>query len=74
VNKEVRKAKRDEIDAHHKVDILKAAVRTLEHRKASIEGECQLFLANYFSKPRAGETGRQMEERKSDRAFGNKKR
>ncbi len=74
VNKEVRKAKYNEIDARYKIDVLKAAVRTLEHRKAAIEGECQLFLANYFSKPRAGEVGKQMEERKSDRAFGNKKR
>ncbi len=75
VNKEVRKAKRDEIDAHHKVDILKAAVRTLEHRKAGIQDLVQLWMGDYFSKPRIkGDAGSMMRDRKIDHAFNRGKK
>lgn len=74
VSEKVRQAKRVEINARHKVDVLKAAVRTLEHRKAALEETCRLFLAEYFSRPRAGDVGREMEQRKIDQAFKPRRR
>lgn len=70
INKTVCQSKRKEIDARHRVDVLKAAVRTLEHRKAGIQDLVQLWMASYFAKPRIkGDDGEKMENRKVDRAF-----
>jgi DNA repair ATPase RecN len=40
------------IDAKHAVDILQAAVNTLDHRKRALENLVDLRLADYFSEPR----------------------
>ena len=40
--------------ARHRVDVLQAAVTTLDHRKKALENLVDLRLANYFSEPRAG--------------------
>ena len=51
------------IEAKHTADILSAAVEGLNHRKKALEKRVDLFLANYFSKPRASEGSRErMEE------------
>lgn len=39
--------------AKHAVDVLDAAIWALDHRKKSLENLVQLFLADYFSPPRA---------------------
>lgn len=41
------------IEAKHDVDVLAAAVSALDHKKKALENLTQLFLANYFSTPRA---------------------
>lgn len=40
-------------EARHAVDILQAAVTTLDHRKKALENLVDLRLADYFSEPRA---------------------
>lgn len=71
----VRLAHQAVLESGHRVDLLKAAVRTLEHRKAALENLVQLHLAGYYSAPRAkGPAGDQMKERQADRAFGSKKK
>jgi len=50
---EYKKVQKEIIDAKHKADIYAAAVQALDHRRAALEGLVKLFLANYFSKPRA---------------------
>lgn len=60
-------------DAKHAVDILDAAVSALDHKKRSLEGEVQLFLASYYAAPReprhaeTTDAGRSMEERTKER-------
>jgi hypothetical protein len=41
-------------EARHKVDVLQAAVTTLDHRKKALENLVDLRLADYFAEPRAG--------------------
>lgn len=50
ISKKYQSANRAVIDAKHAVDVLEAAVDTLEHRKKALENLVQLWLANYFSK------------------------
>ena len=50
---EWRDAAKQVLDAKHVVDVLSAAVTALDHRRKALEGMVQLFLANYFSRPRA---------------------
>lgn len=40
------------LDYKHKVDIIAAAVRAIEHRKESLENLVKLVLADYYSTPR----------------------
>ena len=62
------------IQAHYKADMCKAAVRTLEHRKAALEELVRLHLADYFSSPKVeGEGGKNMKERKAEGAFKGKR-
>lgn len=39
-------------NAKHEVDVFDAAVSALDHKKRSLEGEVQLFLASYYATPR----------------------
>lgn len=48
-----RKAMRELNDAQNGVDVLTGVLRTLEHRKATLENLVVLHGQNYFSKPRA---------------------
>lgn len=41
------------VRANHKVEIIGAAVRALDHRRKALEKLVELFLANYFSKPQS---------------------
>lgn len=55
--KEYQEAQRAMIDASHKVDLLKAVVDAMEHRKRALENLVDLFKASYFSDPRVRTTG-----------------
>lgn len=75
IHKRVRLAHQAVLESGHRVDLHKAAVRTLEHRKAALENLVQLHLAGYYAQPRArGEAGDKLKERQADRAFGVKKK
>jgi len=54
-----------------KVGVLEAAVNALEHRKRMIEKAVDLFLANYFSKPKVGE---EMDDRRKTRIQNKRQR
>lgn len=41
--------------AKHKVDVLEAAVRTLEHRKSALDNFVTLYVREYYSSPRVNE-------------------
>jgi hypothetical protein len=45
-------ASKEVIDAKHAVDVLAAAVATVDHRKRALENLVDLRLADYFSEPR----------------------
>lgn len=69
--RKLTRAKENLLEKGHAVDVLKVAIRTLEHRKAALESLVQLRLSDYFSTPRVkGEGGKQMQDRAIDRAFG----
>ena len=68
-------AKQELLNAQHEVRVHEVDVATLDHRKKALENMVQLQMANYYSEPRAPrEAGRRMNEVKSDKAFGKKKR
>ena len=50
------------IAAKHRVDILDAAVSAIDHRKKALEKEVELFIANYFAKPRSPEGAKEKME------------
>jgi hypothetical protein len=53
----------------HRVGILRAAVKTVDHRKTALENLVDLRLADYFSEPRVRKTNREAEHQRSkDRA------
>lgn len=58
------------IDKKHKVGMLEAAVKTLDHRKKALEDAVQLRLANYFSEPRISNT---VQENLKESAFNRKR-
>jgi hypothetical protein len=61
--KQYQKAKRAVIDAQYAVDVLDAAVSSIDHRKKALEDLVQLFMMDYYSKPKAPEGARErMEE------------
>lgn len=41
--------------AKHKVDVLEAAVRTLEHRKAALDNFVTLYVREYYCSPKVNE-------------------
>ena len=71
MDQKVRQVKQKLIMAEHDVDVAKVAVRTLDHRKASLEGATQLFLAGYFARPhvKGGQADRAMSAGAAERAF-----
>ena len=66
LDKRVRKSTLTVIEAKHKADILKAAVRTLEHRKSSLEELVRLWLADYFAEPTTSDKGRTRKQKRAD--------
>lgn len=64
VHPKYQRAKKGWIEAKHRVDLLDAAVKTLDHRKKALENEVSLFLADYFSRPtvKGGSGQRVMDE------------
>lgn len=46
-------------EARHKMDVVNAAVSALDHRKTALTKLVDLFLANYFSKPKSPEGHRE---------------
>ena len=72
----VRVADQNVIDARHRMDILQAAVAAYDHRKAALQKLVELFLANYFSKPKAPEGAKERMdevERKAVRRKGKRR-
>lgn len=61
VDSDVRVVKtiREAIDAKHEVDVLDAAVFAMDHRKKALESLVSLWLADYFSTPRADKASTQ---------------
>ena len=51
IQPEVREAARSLADAGHEVDVHKAAVDALSHRKAALENLVKLRLSDYYSEP-----------------------
>ncbi len=56
------------IEADYRVDLGKAAIAEVEHRKRALEKEVDLFLGAYFAKPKKPAPGKA-----ADRAFGRSK-
>jgi len=55
-------------EARYKVNMLKAAVKTIDHRKTALENLVDLRLADYFSEPRAGKSSAaDLDERRKER-------
>lgn len=50
---EYQKALAAKQQAKHKVDLLVAACKAIDHRKTALENEVDLWIADYFSTPRA---------------------
>lgn len=72
---EYKEARIKTIQAKHAVDVLDAAVRTLDHRKRALEDLVDLHLNDYFSTPKAkGATREAMDEqtKKSARTKANR--
>ena len=51
IDKEVRELQSQFINATYEANVLKGAVNSLEHKKASLEWMSRLFLKSYFSTP-----------------------
>ncbi len=62
-----KKAVRLMQNARHAVDILVAAVETLDQRKKALENLVQLRLADYFSEPRGPRNSREFVEGETKR-------
>lgn len=74
-DKRVIEAKRRLNEAKHAVGVHKAACRTVEQRKASLENQTTLALNDFYAQPRVkGEDLRDVQRAKADRAFGGKNR
>lgn len=70
-----RKAYEGMIEAKHEVGILSAATEACEQRKKALEGLVSLFLADYYSSPKAPDNGREAIGRlERDAAFGRGKK
>ena len=73
VSQEARGATEALIDAKHAVEILDAAVQTLEHRKRALEKLVDLRLANYFSEPKSPNMDREKKDQLENSKFKQKK-
>lgn len=56
----VKEAKQQVVEARYEMDLAESAVIAFDHRKKALEKEVELFLANYFGKPRASGTSQEM--------------
>lgn len=56
---EHKTAQKKLIHYRHRVDVTQAAVNALDHRKTALVKEVDLFLADYYSRPRASEGSRE---------------
>ena len=54
---QVRVANTILIEQRHHYEIMQAAVGAMDHRKKALEGLVSLFLADYYSQPRAKSSG-----------------
>jgi hypothetical protein len=64
VQNDLADALREVREARHLVDVLTGAVASLDHRKKALEKLVELFLANYYSSPKAsGRAGEAMDEK-----------
>lgn len=62
---QVKEAAAELIESRHHHEVLIAAVGAMDHRKKALESLVSLFLADYFSTPRAkGVAGEKMDEMK----------
>lgn len=57
--KRYRVAQKKVREAKHRVDVLSAAVGALDHRRKALENLVSLFLADYYSKPKAPDGARE---------------
>lgn len=65
------------LEKRHQADVLAAAVAALEHRKKALEKLVELFLANYWSRPKAPDAakdGWEQQARLSERASSARRR
>ena len=63
------------IEAKYALDIVQAAVDTLDHKKKALENLVSLRLSDYYAEPRAPRgAGRAVDDMETDRAFGTRKR
>ena len=53
IQEEYQKAQENVRQARYSHDVYQAAVSALDHRRKALENLVTLFMANYFSKPRA---------------------
>lgn len=53
VDEGVKAAQSEVVEVRHRYDVLCAAVSALDHRKKALEKLVELFLSDYFSRPRA---------------------
>lgn len=72
LNEKVRIAVETVIEARHSMDVIQAAVGSLDHRKSALGDLVRLFLADYFSKPQVDEGSKEavddMEKRRTRRS------
>lgn len=64
-----KKAQESLFTARDKVGIHQVAVNTLEHKKKALENVVQLWLGNYFSKPKEPGGSHHMNKAAEDKAF-----
>jgi len=76
LDQKYQRARMKAIGAKHDLDVLQAAVTTLEHKKYALQDLVKLRLADYFSEPRTTDVGTRdhMLENERERVFGKKKR
>lgn len=62
-------------NARHDLNVARAALDALDHRKKALENLVSLFLADYFAAPRArGDAREKMERNDTNEVFGKNKR
>ena len=56
---DVKAAMEEVVDARHSYEVLLAAVGSMDHKKKALENAVSLFLAGYYSEPKAKEGDRE---------------